>query len=91
MTRWLVALALTLVLGTSVAPPPVNAAVGSGAVTWTVDHKKKTVTVAAHLQIYLGPCVPYEEAPGGVEGGPGSTGPIAPRLTHRSPRQSSTT
>jgi hypothetical protein len=74
MTKWLVALALTLVVGTSVAPPPVDAAVGSGAVTWTVDHKKRTVTVAAHLQIYLGPCIPYTEAPGGAEGGPGSTG-----------------
>ena len=74
MTKWLVALALTVVVGTSVAPPPVNAAVGSGAVTWTVDHKKKTVTVAAHLQIYLGPCVPYADVPGGAEGGPGTTG-----------------
>lgn len=54
--------------------PPAHASVGAGAVTWTVDQKKKTITVSAHLQIYLGPCTSVPQAPGGAQGGPGSTG-----------------
>jgi hypothetical protein len=65
---------LAAALALPVMPPSVQAAVGPGAVTWTVDHSKHTITVAAHLQIHLGPCTSSPGAPGGAEGGPGTTG-----------------
>ena len=77
MRRLLAVVAIALAMATTVSsavPMVARAAVGAGALTWTVDQKKNTITVSGHLQIYLGPCIQNTAQAGGAEGGPGSTG-----------------
>jgi hypothetical protein len=54
MSRRLVALVLGLALLAGSAPARPVAAQVPGAITWTVDHTAKTITVLARLQIYSG-------------------------------------
>lgn len=59
MTRTSIAIALALVIcAGATAVQPATAATPVGAITWTVDHDKKTITVAVRLQLYSG-CSDY--------------------------------
>lgn len=76
MSRRLAAFVMvTGILATALAPGRVLASMPTGWVTWTVNHTTKTITVAAKLQIYLGPCWPATSGGDtGAGGGSGSNG-----------------
>jgi hypothetical protein len=57
--RILLCLALALlVVGSAAAPASATLGQPSGWVSWVVNHRARTITVTAKLQIYLGPCSP---------------------------------
>lgn len=65
MTRRLaVALLLVIAVLPSI-PSPVHAALTDRAITWTVNHQKKTITIKGELQIFLGPCRSAIQTAGG--------------------------
>jgi hypothetical protein len=52
MRRLLRVAVITVMIGTVAVTAPARAAVPQGAVTWTVDHVKKTITVSVKLLLY---------------------------------------
>ena len=56
MKRRLLLAILTVAVALPALAVPANGALADRAITWTVNHKARTITVKAKLEIYLGPC-----------------------------------
>jgi hypothetical protein len=61
LKRILLAVALAIATIAPLAPAPVVAA-PTAVVTWTVDHKHKTITVSVRLAIFVSSCTPSKSA-----------------------------
>jgi hypothetical protein len=57
---------LALLIAWGGLPPAADAALADRAISWTVNHRAKTITIKAKLQFYFTPCYTMAWTPGGV-------------------------